>query len=267
MPADAVFTATVTVYTVACALFFHQLASRTSSALAARAAPWTLGAALALHAVYLVVASLVTRVCPVASVHFAFSVAALPAGGVYLLLRRRANIEPVGAFVAPFGLFAALGLRFAGAPDKQLGGGLLALHVTANLLGDALFLLASAAAVLYLVQEKRLKRKKRAAMVLRLPPLDALDRAVHRFLLSGFPLLTLGILTGTVSAGRIESGTPAEIARVAFAYATWFLFASVLLLRTVAGWRGRRAAWGTIAGFVCAMAVLVVYSLRSGGAS
>jgi ABC-type uncharacterized transport system permease subunit len=268
MLADSLFLATAVAYLVACGLFFHQLASRAPSTAAARVAPWALGAALALHASYVVDASFVQRVCPVASVHFAFSVAALPAGALYLALRRRARLEPLGAFVAPFGLFAALGLRFSGAPDHQVGSGMLALHVTANLLGDALFLLASGAAVLYLVQEKRLKRK-RAATVLRLPPLDSLDRAVHRFLLSGFPLLTLGILTGTVWAGRIESGSASEIARAAFAYATWFLFAAVLVLRTVAGWRGRRAAWGTIAGFACAMVVLLVYLVRGvpGGAS
>jgi ABC-type uncharacterized transport system permease subunit len=37
----------------------------------------------------------------------------------------------------------------------------------------------------------------------------------------------------------------------------------VLLLRAAAGWRGRRAAYGTIAGFGFALLVLLVYLLRS----
>jgi ABC-type transport system involved in cytochrome c biogenesis permease subunit len=45
-------------------------------------------------------------------------------------------------------------------------------------------------------------------------------------------------------------------------YVTWLLFAGVLLLRAAAGWRGRRAAYGTIAGFGCAMLVLLFYLLR-----
>jgi len=43
------------------------------------------------------------------------------------------------------------------------------------------------------------------------------------------------------------------------------LFAAVLVLRAVAGWRGKRAAYGTIAGFVFAVLVLVVYLVRGAG--
>ena len=38
------------------------------------------------------------------------------------------------------------------------------------------------------------------------PAVDALDRAEHRFLVAGFPLLTIGILTGTLWAHEIEGG-------------------------------------------------------------
>jgi ABC-type uncharacterized transport system permease subunit len=34
------------------------------------------------------------------------------------------------------------------------------------------------------------------------------------------------------------------------------------VLRALLGWRGRRAAYGTIAGFLFAVAVLVVYLVR-----
>ena len=63
-------------------------------------------------------------------------------------------------------------------------------------------------------------------------------------------------------AERLESGTPDEILRAVFGYATWLMFGSVLLLRVVAGWRGRRSAYGTIAGFACALTVLLIYLVR-----
>jgi ABC-type uncharacterized transport system permease subunit len=96
----------------------------------------------------------------------------------------------------------------------------------------------------------------------RLPPLDALDRAEHRFLLGGFPLLTIGIITGTLWARRVEMGASADVLRAAFGYVTWLVIASVLFLRAAAGWRGRRAAYGTIAGFGLAVVVLVLYLTR-----
>ena len=82
------------------------------------------------------------------------------------------------------------------------------------------------------------------------------------FLLAGFPLLTIGILIGTLWARQVEEGGTKDIVRAAVGYAMWLLIAGVLLLRAVAGWRGRRAAYGTIAGFGMAVIVLILYLLR-----
>src|SRR5450432_2587851 len=97
---------------------------------------------------FVCLASLVANVCPVKSIHFFASVAALMATGIYFVLRRRPGIEALGAFVAPVALTFVLGSRFVGGPEQAVGGLLLAIHVTVNVLGDALFLLASGAAVL-----------------------------------------------------------------------------------------------------------------------
>jgi len=262
MLAESIFYVTVTAYAVASALFFSHLARSGGSVRAGKAAPQVLGVAASFHAGYVCLASIMTNVCPVKSIHYVASVAALMAAGLYLLLRRRWRIDALGAFVAPVCLTFVLGSRFVGVPDQGVGGWLLAFHVTVNVLGDAFFLLACGAAVLYLVEERRLKQKRAASLFGRLPPLDALDRAEHLLLWTGFALLTLGIVSGTVWARRIETGSPAEAARALLAYGSWVLFASVLVLRASLGWRGRRAAYGTIAGFLLAVAVLVVYLVR-----
>jgi ABC-type uncharacterized transport system permease subunit len=227
-----------------------------------RIAAILLGLAAAGHATYVTIASFVAHVCPVHSVHFMLSVASLLAIAVYLGLRRRFRIDALGILIAPLGLAFLLGTWFLGkpGPEPKLSPGFIALHVMANLLGVALFLLAGGAALLYLLQERRIKNKR--TTLANLPPLQALDHAVHRFLIAGFPLLTLGIITGTFWARHLETGTPDEVMRIVFGYATWLLFAAVLLLRAAAGWRGRRSAYGTLAGFVCAAAVLVVYLVR-----
>jgi ABC-type uncharacterized transport system permease subunit len=219
------------------------------------------------HAGYVVLASLVAHVCPVHSVHFVLSIASLFSIAAYLTLRRRFRIQALGLLVAPLGLAFLLGTFFLGKPmpEPRLSPVFITLHVLANLLGVALFLLAGGAAALYLVQERRIKAKKLPAARSVLPPLDTLDRAVHRFLVAGFPLLTLGIVSGTYWAQKLETGSPDEVMRTIFGYATWLLIAGVLLLRAAAGWRGRRAAYGTIAGLACATAVLVIYLVRPSG--
>ncbi|AUX30039.1 MULTISPECIES: cytochrome c biogenesis protein CcsA [Sorangium] len=245
----------------------HDPAARPSATAAARAtrhAPLLLGLGALGHATYVTLASFVARVCPVHSVHFMLSVASLLAIAVYLVARRRFRIDALGLLIGPLGLAFLLGTFFLGKPhpEPKLSPLFIAAHVMANLLGIALFLLAGAAAALYLVQEKRLKRKRHVERMGSLPPLDTLDRAVHRFLIAGFPLLTLGIVTGTYWAHQLEMGSTEEVMRVIFGYATWLLIALVLLLRAAAGWRGRRAAYGTIAGLACAAAVLVIYLIR-----
>lgn len=227
-------------------------------------APRLLGAGAAFHAAYVAIASFVAHVCPVHSVHFLLSTASLLAAAVYLAARRRFGIHALGMIIGPLGLAFLLGTFFIGQPGSgpKLSPLFIAAHVLANLLGVALFLLAGCAAVLYLVQEKRLKQKRPMARIAGLPPLDTLDHAVHRFLIAGFPLLTLGIITGTLWARHLEVGSPDEVMRMVFGYATWLLIAAVLLLRTAIGWRGRRAAYGTIAGFSCALVVLGIYLMR-----
>ena len=266
------FIATALAYLGASALFVGFLAGITWPRAAAttsspRIALVLVAIGTVLHAGHIVVSSLVLHVCPVEGMHFAMSVLSMFACVAYLAMRRRWRIDVVGAFVAPVALTFLLASRFVaadvGEPSTRVKSAILPLHVTVNLLGDGLFTLAFAAAVAYLVQEKQLKKKHLTGIFQRLPPLDALDKAEHRFLLAGFPLLTIGILTGTIWARRVELGSAADLTRAAFGYVTWILFASVLLLRAAWGWRGRRAAYGTIAGFGFAVLVLILYLVRS----
>jgi ABC-type transport system involved in cytochrome c biogenesis permease subunit len=56
---------------------------------------------------------------------------------------------------------------------------------------------------------------------------------------------------------------PGEVTRAIFGYVTWLVIAAVLFLRAAAGWRGRRAAYGTLTGFGLAVVVLLLYLLRT----
>jgi ABC-type uncharacterized transport system permease subunit len=260
--ANALFAATAAVYLAASVLFIADLLGRGGPA--ARYAPRLVALGVPLHACQIVVWSLVLHVCPVEGIHFALSVVSMFVCFAYVLARLRYRVDVVGAFVAPQALAFLLASRFVGtiSGEPRLRSALLPFHVISNVLGVALFTLACAAAVAYLLQDKRLKNK-RLAGVERLPAVDALDRAEHRFLVAGFPLLTIGILTGQIWAREVESGGVTAIARAAFSYAAWLLIGTVLVLRAAAGWRGRRAAFGTIAGFGLTMLVLAIYLVRS----
>jgi ABC-type uncharacterized transport system permease subunit len=263
--ANALFVLTAAAYFTASALFLAYLFGAPRSSSLVRLAPWVLGLGVVLHASQITVASEIAHVCPVAGIQFGMSVAAFLACVVYLVARRRYRIGILGAFIAPLALTALLASHFVAggffASSQPVKSALLPLHVITNLLGVAFFSLAFAASVVYLVQERHLKAKNIRGSFTRLPPLDQLDKTEHRFLLAGFPLLTIGVVTGTLWAKQIAEGGLAEQLRAAFAYGTWFLVAGVLILRAAAGWRGRRAAYGTIAGFALTVVVLLLYLL------
>jgi ABC-type uncharacterized transport system permease subunit len=257
----------VITYSAATTLFFLDLARRERFTLAATWAPRLLAIGAVLHGVHVVTASLLSRVCPVESLHFALSLSALIAVLVYLGLRNRAKMYAIGAVIAPVALTFLVGAQFVSlgrGPASQVPRTLLALHVTANLLGVGLFLLAGTAGAFYLVQERRLKEKRMGGWTAKLPPLDALDRTEHRLLLAGFPLLTFGIVTGAVFFSKLEDASSAETIRAALGYATWLLVAMVLVMRAVAGWRGRRSAYGTLAGVACVLVLMLFYAARPG---
>ncbi len=268
---SVVFSLGVIAYSVAMTLFFVDIARRTRRGPARRWATRLLRIAALAHFAHIVVTSLITGICPIYTVEFALSLTALVAVAGFLILGRSEPIHALGAFIAPLAITFLVGAQVVGGGYEagQLSRGVLAVHVTASLLGAASFLLAAGAGLFYLVAERRLKSKRLVAAGGKLPPLDVLDRVEHRFLLAGFPMLTLGIVTAAVfgTGGHVADGK--EVARSLLAYGSWGLVAMVLVLRTAAGWRGRKAAYGTLAGAIMMVMVLLVYLAgdRLGGLS
>jgi len=258
----------VIAYSAASTLFFLDLARQNVPTGRSAWGPRVLGVAALLHAVHVSVASLILNRCPVESLHFGLSFSALVAVAAFLVLRRLRNLDAVGVIVAPAALTFLVAAQFVGvevSSDLGISRPLLVLHVTANVLGVGLFVVAGAAGLLFLLQERRLQRKRAGALGTRLPSLDALDSATHRLLLTGFPLLTFGVVTGALFSRQLEISSGAALARTLFGFLTWAVLAAVLVLRRVAGMRGRRAAYGTLAGVLCVLLVVLVYAVRPGG--
>ena len=257
----------VIAYSAASTLFFLDLARREGLGVRSAWAPRVLGVAGVLHTTHLVAASLFSRLCPVESLHFGLSFSALVAVGAYLLLYRRAKLFAIGAVIAPVALTFLIGAEFVGksAPEPtEISRPFLAFHIAANVLGLGLFVVAGASGLLYVFQERRLRHKHAAGFGARLPSLDALDRATHWLLVAAFPLLTFGLVTGAVFSRQLEAFQAAALARTLLGFTTWILLAGVLLLRRLLGMRGRRTAYGTLAGLLCVLLVILVYAVRPG---
>ncbi|HEX9760134.1 MAG TPA: c-type cytochrome biogenesis protein CcsB [Candidatus Acidoferrales bacterium] len=91
---------------------------------------------------------------------------------------------------------------------------------------------------------------RRAELEQMLPSTDALDRLTYKTIGIGFPLLTLMIASGAYWANQTWGSYWSWDPKETWALITWLIYAGYLHMRITRGWRGRRAAYFAIIGFV-----------------
>lgn len=191
---------------------------------------------------------------PITNLFESLSFFALVIVGAFLVTEVRYNLRVLGAFVAPlaflFSLFSTFQQSELQVLNPALNSSWLPIHVIVLFIAYAFFTVQFAAGIMYLMQERQVKGKHLGAIFKRLPSLDVLDDINYRCLTIGFPLLTVGIITGSLWAqnawGTYWSWDPKETASLA----TWLAYAALLHGRLTVGWRGRKAAILAIVGFL-----------------
>jgi len=98
-----------------------------------------------------------------------------------------------------------------------------------------------------------------------LPSLAALDRVAYRATIVAFPVYTFAVIAGAMWAevawGRYWGWDPKETC----AFVSWVFYAAYLHARATAGWRGTRAAWISVLGFVSVLFNLFVINIVVSG--
>jgi ABC-type transport system involved in cytochrome c biogenesis permease subunit len=124
-------------------------------------------------------------------------------------------------------------------------------HVLLASAGIAALGIAGLAGFFFLVEHHSLKTRRSlsAWMPLPLPSLETLDRVNRLALVLGFPLLTLGVLTGSLwlhsRSGLIFSGSLHE----AWTIVAWMIYLGLVALRFGRHQGARQAAASAVAGF------------------
>ena len=203
------------------------------------------------------------QVHPAQSVREAMGLLAFILTGGYLLASVRYRLTLGGPVVMPVALIMLVAARLspAGAAPEGLGP-LGRIHISLATVGVGVFALASVLSAIYLVEERALKKKKfdAAAFKDRGAPLEPLDRLAHRLVWVGFPIFTAALVLGAIWVSQLRESL--DRPEYPLAVVTWLTYAGLLVARQVYGWRGRRAARLTLAGFAAALAVLVIYLVR-----
>lgn len=230
---------------------------------------WVLGAGLACHTAALALITWSLGRLPAATVGESLLLFACTLVAAFLLLLWRFPIKVLGALVTPLAaLMVSGGLILPagkGTVSPLLSSFWVYVHVGLSFMGIAALTLAGLGGFFYLVQEGQIKGKKFGFFYRRLPSLEQLDALNYWCLTLGFPLLTAGIITGSLYAqytlGSFFSFDPKEILTLI----AWLIYAVLLHERLVAGWRGRRAALLALCGFGVLIITFVGASLWFAG--
>ncbi|SJZ70197.1 cytochrome c-type biogenesis protein CcsB [Trichlorobacter thiogenes] len=162
----------------------------------------------------------------------------------------------IGAFVMPFALLGMAWAQLYLPTDinplmPALQSNWLLYHVITCFLGYAAFAVACGVSIMYLIKAKSEEKGSESAggLMSQFPPTRVLDDLNYKAIMVGFPLLTLGIITGAAWAnyawGTYWSWDPKET----WSLIVWFVYAAFLHARFTKGWVGKRAAWLSIIGF------------------
>ncbi len=181
----------------------------------------------------------------------------------YLMLEYLFNLRVVGVFLLPvlftFMVYAAA-LPKGAEPDLPAAEYWVAVHAVIALGGYAIFALAFVAALMYLLQERHLRRKDFNVVYQRLPSLETLDGLTYRLVVYGFPLLSLAIITAAIWAREVWGVPWFHEPKALWTVLIWFMYGAYIVAR-VRGWGGRKAAYLVVAGFMAVLFNLFVVNL------
>jgi ABC-type uncharacterized transport system permease subunit len=234
-----------------------------------RVAEWATIAGFIVHTLALAVDWMIDGHYPLFFLRETLSFLAWALVAVYALVLYRYRAQAVGAFTMPLIsvlIFIAL-LVNPGPTDTATSLSatrLFPIHTTLVIFAYAAFFIVFMASVMYLLQERNLRLKTFIAIFHRLPPLTTVNELATSSAIVGLTLLTLGIATGMIWSwnryGRMWHNDPKEI----FAALTWLVYLVLIIYRSTADWRGRRAAWLGVLGFALVLCTLFGARLLGG---
>lgn len=189
---------------------------------------------------------------------------------LYLLVERRQKATALGVFSSLLALIAVgVALVYADRsvlrPSVAFNSRWNVVHVASCLIAYASFVLACGAAAVYALQARMLRAKHISVLQQHLPSLDTADQLAYRMVMIGFPMLTLGVITGAIWAqsawGSYWSWDPKET----WALVTWLVYAAYLHMRIVSGRRGKWPNRLLVVGLCCVIVSAVIVNYLPAG--
>jgi HemX protein len=173
---------------------------------------------------------------------------------LYFVVGTTYRISLLGAFTSPLALVLQAFALMApldsppGPRARVVAQPWLETHAAISIIAYGAFALACVAGVMYLIQERQLKTHHLRGLFFHLPPIADLAVAINRLILTGFILLTVGLLSGFKV--RVEWD------KVIWGVSVWLIYGAILQADQWRRVTPRRIAQLSVAAFSITLATL-----------
>ncbi len=209
-------------------------------------------------------------VLPMSDPFDAFLVFGLMLALTVMYFRWKRHLRALSFFLLPMivlllviGLLLAIMHRDEGQPLNYLNVWTL-LHIVTLIAATVCFALACVGGVVYLLAARQLRRKGMAVSHrwIGLPSLESIETLNRWLIYGGFPLLSISTVAGVLRLYQEHAQTTQPAAggghtKIAMGILSWLIYAVLLHVPLNPRFRGRRAAWLSIAGFILFIATFV----------
>ena len=180
----------------------------------------------------------------------ALGVSALALGAHFFL-----RMTSINAFVSPVATLLMLAHFFqspfrSGEEFPELSSVFLSFHIAGALMGQVVAVCAAIVSVLFLWQQRVLKRKLLNQLTARVPALDLLEKVLITCMWAGFLFLTAALLSGAFYVQWHGAPKGAYYEKVVWAITVWIWYLSALLARNVVRVPVKRVAQMGLFGFL-----------------
>ncbi|WP_457567548.1 cytochrome C assembly family protein [Desulfurobacterium sp.] len=185
----------------------------------------------------------------------AFALLAISVISIFLYFSTKYRLHISGVFLTPWAtLFMGISLFSKGIPRSVFPLGTVGtIHIVSAFLGYAAFLFSTIVAILYIILERQLKKKKFSIFYHKVPSLKLLENIIYKTITVGFTFITLSMFTGAIWSqklfGTYWSWHPKQVATLI----TWFIYAAILHLYISGKWHGKKLCYLSIAGTILIM--------------
>jgi ABC-type uncharacterized transport system permease subunit len=188
---------------------------------------------------------------------------------VYIIIERTTKSQASGLFILSFAFLAEVISSFNHTwkmeTNELLSDPNFVIHASLTVMGYTALSLSAIYALLYIIQNQNMKKRRFGVIYDQLPPIDHLELMSIHSVAVGIVLMGSGIILGHIQANAVFGAYWMNDAKIIITDIIWLLYGIGYILARVFRWRGRMMAYLSLAGFILLLiaAVMVVLTTES----